>query len=89
MNFEVVKVVNMVRRDFVFSRFSKKKTGLFFVVGAQVKNAGRNLEVNSIDTVFALDKGRIHPENIIYRAEKLTPEQQSRHKKVRRKQGRT
>lgn len=49
----------------------------FVVVGAEVKNAGRNVEVNSISTVFAKDGKITNKEDIIYESETITPQQKS------------
>ena len=47
------------------------------VVSAEVKNAGRNIEVNSINTVFGRDAiSEVHDE-LVYTAENITPEQQA------------
>ncbi len=51
--------------------------GGFIVVGVDVKNAGRDLEVNAISTVFSRDKAAGSSEEVIYRSEKITPEQSS------------
>ena len=47
------------------------------MVGAEVKNAGRDLEVNAIDTVFGRDTGVGSKEELIYTSTKITPEQQA------------
>lgn len=49
----------------------------FVVAGVDVKNAGRDLEVNSISTVFAKE-GKIGAnEDVIYESETITPQQKS------------
>ena len=51
--------------------------GSFVVVSAEVKNAGRDIEVNAINTVFGRNSiSDVHDE-LIYRADKITPEQQA------------
>lgn len=53
--------------------------GEYVVVGVDVKNAGRDIEVNAISTVFGrkTDAGLTTNEEVIYRSEKITPEQSS------------
>ena len=55
----------------------KTEKGEYVVVGADVKNAGRNLEVNSIATIFGRRNNANLPmnEEVIYKSEKITPEQ--------------
>ena len=55
----------------------KTEKGEYVVVGADVKNAGRNLEVNSIATIFGRRNDANLPmnEEVIYKSEKITPEQ--------------
>lgn len=57
----------------------QNSNGEYIVVGADVKNAGRNLEVNSIATVFGRreNAGLTLHEEVIYTDEKITPEQKS------------
>ena len=51
--------------------------GSFVVVSAEVKNAGRDIEVNAINTVFGRNAlSDVHDE-LIYTAENITPEQQA------------
>ena len=51
--------------------------GSYVVVSADVKNAGRNIEVNAINTIFGRSTlSDIHDE-LIYMSETITPEQQS------------
>jgi hypothetical protein len=45
----------------------------WIVIGVDVKRTKKNLEINSISTVFGLKKGKI--DNVIYISEKITPEQ--------------
>ena len=53
--------------------------GEYVVVGVDVKNAGRDIEVNAISTVFGrkTDAGLTTNEEVVYRSEKITPEQSS------------
>lgn len=53
--------------------------GEFVVVGADVKNAGREIEVNAISTVFGRrnNANLSKNEEVIYRSEEITPEQSS------------
>ena len=55
------------------------ESGEFVVVGADVKNAGREIEVNAISTVFGRRNNANLPKNeeVIYRSEEITPEQSS------------
>lgn len=51
--------------------------GSYVVVGVEVKNAGRDMEVNSINTIFGRSiLSDVHDE-LIYTSEEMTPEQQS------------
>lgn len=51
--------------------------GAFVIVSVEVKNAGRDLEVNAINTIFGRSVlSDVHDE-LIYTAENITPEQQS------------
>jgi polyhydroxyalkanoate synthesis regulator phasin len=52
-----------------------KVNGRFTVVGVDVKNAGRNLEINAIKTAFGYNEQRHSHEDILYRSPKATPEQ--------------
>lgn len=53
--------------------------GEYVVVGVDVKNAGRDLEVNAISTVFGRRENANLPlnEEVIYRSETITPEQKA------------
>lgn len=53
--------------------------GEFVVVGADVKNAGREIEINAISTVFGRRDNANLPKNeeVIYRSKEITPEQSS------------
>jgi hypothetical protein len=52
-----------------------KVNGHFTVVGVDVKNAGRNLEINAIKTIFGYNEQKHSREDILYRSPKATPEQ--------------
>ena len=52
-------------------------SGAYVVVSAEVKNAGRELEVNAINTIFGREAlSDVHDE-LIYKSDTITPEQQS------------
>ena len=52
-------------------------TDTIIVVSAEVKNSGRDIEVNSINTIFGRRSlSEVHDE-LIYTSETITPEQQS------------
>ena len=53
-----------------------KHNDRYVIVGAEVKNIGRNLEINAIETAFAIKKPS-ESEDFIYTSETITPEQQS------------
>ena len=55
------------------------ENGEYVVVGVDVKNAGREIEVNAISTVFGRrnNANRSKNEEVIYRSKKITPEQSS------------
>ncbi len=55
------------------------ESGEFVVVGVDVKNAGREIEVNAVSTVFGRRNNANLPinEEVIYRSEEITPEQSS------------
>lgn len=55
------------------------ENGEFVVVGVDVKNAGREIEVNAVSTVFGRRNNANLPinEEVIYRSEEITPEQSS------------
>lgn len=52
-------------------------TGEYVVVGADVKNAGKDIEVNAIATVFGRrnNAGITTNEEVVYESKKITPEQ--------------
>lgn len=52
-------------------------SGAYVVVSAEVKNVGRELEVNAINTIFGREAlSDVHDE-LIYKSDTITPEQQS------------
>lgn len=55
------------------------ESGEFVVVGVDVKNAGREIEVNAISTVFGRrnNANLSKNEEVIYRSKEITPEQSS------------
>ena len=55
------------------------ESGEFVVVGADVKNAGREIEVNAVSTVFGRRNNANLPKNeeVIYMSKEITPEQSS------------
>ena len=53
------------------------QNGSYVVVAAEVKNAGRNLEVNAINTVFGRGKLSEDQDEVIHISDKITPEQKS------------
>ena len=57
----------------------KTEGGEFVVVGADVKNAGREIEINAISTVFGRRNNANLPKNeeVIYKSKEITPEQSS------------
>ncbi len=57
----------------------KTEKGEYVIVGVDVKNAGRDVEVNAIATLFGRRKGAHLSENeeVVYRSETITPEQES------------
>ena len=57
----------------------KTEKGEYVVVGVDVKNAGRDIEVNAIVTLFGRNEGANLPKNeeVVYRSETITPEQEA------------
>lgn len=55
------------------------ESGEFVVVGVDVKNAGREIEINAISTVFGRRNNANLPKNeeVIYRSKEITLEQSS------------
>ena len=51
--------------------------GSFVVVSAEVKNAGKEIEVNSINTVFGRNALSAVHDELIYKSKNITPEQQA------------
>ena len=57
----------------------KNENGETIVVGVDVKNVGRDMEVNAISTIFGRrgDAKKTQKEEVLYTDEKITPEQRS------------
>ena len=57
----------------------KNDKGETIVVGVDVKNAGRDMEVNAISTIFGRrsDAMKTQKEEVLYTDENITPEQRS------------
>ena len=82
---------NALQKPFAITRFGEKENGYrlyttmkndkgeTIVVGVDVKNTGRNLEVNSISTIFGRrgDAKITQKEEVLYTNEKIAPEQRS------------
>ena len=51
--------------------------GSYVIVSAEVKNAGRNKEVNAINTLFGRNTLSEEQDEVIYTSDKITPEQKS------------
>ena len=51
--------------------------GSFVVVSAEVKNAGKAIEVNSINTLFGKNKVSETHDEVIYESKEMTPEQRT------------
>ena len=80
---------NAIQNPFAITKYKNRgyriytalqtEKGEFIVVGVDVKNAGRELEINAISTVFGRRSNANLPENeeVIYVSETITPEQQS------------
>ena len=85
------EVPNALQKPFAITRFGEKENGYrlyttmkndkgeTIVVGVDVKNTGRNLEVNSISTIFGRrgDAKITQKEEVLYTDEKIAPEQRS------------
>ena len=57
----------------------KNENGETIVVGVDVKNVGRDMEVNAISTIFGRrgDAKKTQKEDVLYTAENITPEQRT------------
>lgn len=55
----------------------KLSDGSYVVVSAEVKNAGRNLEINAINTIFGRNAISDIHDRVVYQNPKITPEQSS------------
>lgn len=76
--FAITKLSDKDKAYRIYTTLRNSK-GEHIVVGVDVKNAGRDLEVNSISTVFGKNTkgGLTKKEAIIYEDKKITPEQKS------------
>ena len=76
--FAITKISNKENAFRIYTTL-QTESGEYVVVGADVKNAGREIEVNAISTVFGRRNDANLPENeeVIYRSETITPEQSS------------
>ena len=76
--FAITKLSDKDKAYRIYTTLRNSK-GEHIVVGVDVKNAGRDLEVNSISTVFGKNTkgGLTKKETIIYEDKKITPEQKS------------
>ncbi len=82
---------NALQKPFAITRFGgkdkgyrlyttmKNENGETIVVGVDVKNVGRDMEVNAISTIFGRrgDAKKTQKEDVLYTAENITPEQRS------------
>ncbi len=80
-----------IQKPFAITRFGGKENGYrlyttmkndkgeTIVVGVDVKNAGRDMEVNAISTIFGRrsDATKTQKEEVLYMDENITPEQRS------------
>ena len=85
------KLPNALQNPFAITKNSKEKgsyriytsmqnsNGEYVVVGVDVKNVGRNIEVNAISTIFGRRENAnlTVDEEVIYISEEITPEQSS------------
>ena len=55
----------------------KLSDGSYVVLSAEVKNAGRNLEINAINTIFGRNAISDIHDRVVYQNPKITPEQSS------------
>ena len=76
--FAIAKVSGKKNAYRIYTSLRTSK-GEYVVVGVDVKNAGRNLEVNSIATIFGRRNSANLPinEELLYTSKEITPEQQS------------
>ncbi len=88
---EWAKLPNALRNPFAITKLKDEENGYriytslqnadgeYVVVGVDVKNAGRDIEVNAISTVFGrrINAGLTANEDVIYRSKEMTPEQSS------------
>jgi hypothetical protein len=72
-----------IRRPFAIAKHGEgyrlftniQVNGKFTVVGVDVKNIGKGLEVNAVSTAFGYNKAEHSKENFIYISKKITPAQ--------------
>ena len=74
-HFEADKTGEMKQKGFRIY-LSVEHNGRPVIIGATVKSSGPHIEVNSIDTVFAITRPSEY-EEFVYQAENITPKQQS------------
>ena len=76
--FAIAKLTDKDRGYRIYTSLKTEKDE-YVVVGVDVKNAGRDMEVNSIATIFGRRNGSNLPlnEEVLYGSETITPEQQS------------
>ena len=76
--FAIAKVSGKKNAYRIYTSLRTSK-GEYVVVGVDVKNAGRNLEVNSIATIFGRRNSANLPinEELLYTSKEITPEQMS------------
>ena len=74
-------IAKLTDKDDAYRIYTALQTdkGEFVVVGVDVKNAGRDLEVNAVSTVFGRRNNANLPKNeeVIYESKEITPEQQA------------
>ena len=76
--FAITRLADKEKGFRIYTTFKTEK-GEYVVVGVDVKNAGRDVEVNAISTLFGRRNGAHLSENeqVVYRSEIITPEQES------------
>lgn len=76
--FAVTQLKNKEKGFRIYTALKTEK-GEYVVVGVDVKNAGRDMEVNAIATMFGRRSNANLPENeeVIYKSKEITPEQEA------------
>ena len=76
--FAVTQLKNKEKGFRIYTALKTEK-GEYVVVGVNVKNAGRDMEVNAIATMFGRRSNANLPENeeVIYKSKEITPEQEA------------